>query len=98
MRCPAAIWSPAKTQAAHHGDILSEVIRAALSCYLRDRDGFLAAITPPAVDGPSQPAFSHSELPVRPWRWERPLGHERQQPQQPCTPIHSAPISRQNGT
>lgn len=61
------------------GVTLSEVLRAALSAYLRDRDGYWQAVTPPSVDGPSQPAFSHEQTAVKPWRWERPLGYEHGQ-------------------
>lgn len=77
LRCPDRIWRGAKHHATHHGDTLSEVLRAALSAYLRDRDGFWVAVTPASTDGPSQPAFSHAQARVKPWRWDRPCGHVR---------------------
>ena len=75
FRCPDEVWEPAMTTAEQRGDVLSAIVRTALSAYLRDPDGFLAAVTPAKVDGPSLPSFSHTPAPVRPWRWERPLGH-----------------------
>ena len=84
------------TAAEQAGDTVSAVVRAALSAYLRDPAGYWTAVTPAKVNGPSLPSFSHEETRVKPWRWDRPLGYKAaQQPQQPCTPIHSAPISRQ---
>ena len=65
------------TLAGHHGDNLSEVLRAALCAYVRDRDTYWAAVTPPAVDGPAQPAFSHAQAAPKPWKWDRPVGYER---------------------
>lgn len=63
--------------AHHHGDTISAVLRAALSAYVRDRDGYWQAITPPETRGPHQPAFSHAQTATRPWKWKRPLGHQR---------------------
>ena len=62
-------------QAEQRGEDLSTVLRAALNAYIRDQDGYWAAVAPARTDGPSLPAFSHTEVRVKPWRWERPLGH-----------------------